>query len=281
MSIRPFMNVLSIALVLLVCWLPTTVKAESIQRLISTDAGVTQLLFDLKVDQNLVAVDVTSHLPEGYCELENIGYHRNLSAEGLLSLAPSAVIGSEHMGPPPVVHALKAANVPLVQLHSATTTDQLFKNIETVAAAVNAQQQAKALAASLQKKLNQLENQHTGPLKTAFLLSLEPAKLRMAGSQTAADSFIELLGVTNVADFENYRTVSAESLMAMEPELIILVGKSPATAANEFLEANPIIRHSQAGKNQRILAIDGGSLVAGLSVQAVDEALRLANLLAN
>ena len=158
MSIRPFMNVLSIALVLLVCWLPTTVKAESIQRLISTDAGVTQLLFDLKVDQNLVAVDVTSHLPEGYRELENIGYHRNLSAEGLLSLAPSAVIGSEHMGPPPVVHALKAANVPLVQLHSATTTDQLFKNIETVAAAVNAQQQAKALAASLQKKLNQLEH---------------------------------------------------------------------------------------------------------------------------
>lgn len=261
----------------LVFFLTPPTFAEDKQRLISTDAGVTQLLFALGADQHLVAVDVTSKLPKQYRPLNNIGYHRTLSAEGLLSLEPSTVIGSEDIGPVEVVTALQAARVELLQLPSAKSTDQLLNNIKSVSKTVKAQEQGAILTREVKHKLQTLENKGPLPLATVFVLSMDPSKLRMAGKDTAADAFIGLLGARNVADFNNYRTVSAESLMAMKPQLIILVGKSSDNVIDSFLQANPIVQHSDAAKNQRIVAVDGGSLVAGLSVQAVDEALRLSH----
>ena len=75
-------------------------------RLISTDAFVTELLFSLNADQYLVGVDVTSKLPPGYRPLANIGYHRTLSAEAILNLRPTQVIGSEFIGPQEVLLSL-------------------------------------------------------------------------------------------------------------------------------------------------------------------------------
>ncbi len=103
---------------------PMSVYAEQPMRVISTDAGITELMFALGLDKQLVAVDVTSQLPPDYPKLANIGYHRTLSAEGLLSLNPTIVIGSEHTGPENVLMALKQAKVQFVSLNSAKTSQQ-------------------------------------------------------------------------------------------------------------------------------------------------------------
>ena len=99
------------------------VTATPTHRIISTDASVTNLLFDFGMQDNLIAVDVTSQLPKGFKSLPNVGYHRNLSAEGLLSLKPSIVIGSDLMGPDNVIQALNQAEVPFLQLPIAKTVD--------------------------------------------------------------------------------------------------------------------------------------------------------------
>jgi iron complex transport system substrate-binding protein len=260
-----------------VFWLGSIAQAEPVQRLVSTDAAVTELVFALQADSRLIAVDVTSQLPQGYRPLENIGYHRNLSAEGLLSLSPTYVIGSEHMGPAGVLDALKAANIPLLQLASATSTQQLESNIKAVALALGAQQKGQQLVTQLHTKLRHLETRPLNQKRVAVLLSMEPTKLRLAGTGTAAHSFIELLGAVNVADFSNYRTVSAESLMAMQTDVIVVIGRQYDNATQDLLAANPILKHSPAFQQGHIIAIDGGALVAGLSVAAVEEAMRISN----
>ena len=257
----------------------TPVALSEEQRLISTDAGATELIFSLGLDKQLVAIDVTSHLPKGHKELPNIGYHRNLSAEGLLSLQPTAVIGSEFMGPPPVIGALQQAKVQLVRLPGAKNSEQLRSNITELASALNQQKRGEHLLQEVDEQLSALKNLPLENKKIAFLLSMDTAKLRLAGQGSSGVALIDLLGGKSVANFNNYQTVSAESLMAMQPDIILVAGKNQQTAADELLKANPILLHSPAGLNGRIIAVDGSTLVAGLSVSAIEEALRLATLL--
>nr|WP_320134729.1 ABC transporter substrate-binding protein [uncultured Amphritea sp.] len=254
---------------------PLSVYAEQPMRVISTDAGVTELMFALGLDKQLIAVDVTSQLPPDYPKLANIGYHRTLSAEGLLSLNPTVVIGSKHTGPENVLMALKQANVKFVPLNSAKTGQQLEDNILQLSAALNQADKGQALLASVNGKLAKIEQHHLAGERVAFLLAMDETKLRLAGRGTSGDAFIQLMKAENVAGFDNYRNISAESLLEMQPTIIIVAGRTADTAVPNLLAANAVLAHTPAGKQQRIVAVDGASLVVGLSVSAIDEAIRL------
>jgi iron complex transport system substrate-binding protein len=254
-------------------------SSSATMRLISSDASATELIFALGIDEYLVGVDVTSELPKDYRELPNIGYHRNLSAEGLLSLQPTAVIGSEHIGPAAVTTALHAANIQLVQLPSASNGVELRQNIGSLATALNLSVLGEQLQNQLDQQLQSLQQiKLTQPISTAFLLTMDTGNLRLAGKDSGGDALIKLMGCHNVASFNNYQTVSTESLLALEPELIIVAGLDANTAVATLLQANPALSYSPAGKQQKIFAIDSKVLVAGLSLAAIDEALRLKQL---
>ncbi|MFT5720050.1 MAG: iron complex transport system substrate-binding protein [Motiliproteus sp.] len=256
--------------------LPISGNAEAVSsRLISTDAGSSELIFALGLEQSLIAVDVTTQLPKGHRRLPNIGYHRNLSAEGLLSLNPTAVIGSEYMGPDSVINALTLAKVTLIRLPSAKDSEQLRKNIIRLAGALDQPDRGQQLSSRLDKQLITLKSRALREEQIAFILSVDSTSLRLAGKGSGGDALIQLMGGNNVADFNNYQTVSAESLMVMQPSIIIVAGKTIQTAVVDLMAANPILKHSPAGNKQQIIAVDGSTLVAGLSISAVEEALRL------
>jgi len=244
-------------------------------RIISTDASVTDLLFEFGMQDHLVAVDVTSQLPKGFKALPNVGYHRNLSAEGLLSLTPSIVIGSDLMGPDNVTQALTAAQVPFLQLPIAKTIVSLKSNINKVALQLQAQTDSKVLTQWIDEQVGLLKKRPLKEERIAFLLSMNPSKLRLAGKGTNGDALITLLGAKNIGHFDNYRNVSAESLLAMNPTIILVAGSSPSTAVKSLLDAQSILKYSEAAKAGKIKGIDGRSLVAGLSIAALKEALRI------
>lgn len=256
-------------------------KRPSEPRLISTDAFVTELLFALDADQHLIAVDVTSKLPANYRPLANIGYHRTLSAEGILNLQPTQVIGSEHIGPPIVLSALNQANVEVLKLPPALSSEQLRSNIHTLAEVVDREDNAQRLLAQMDSQLNLLQQLTLANQRIAFLLSMDPSKLRLAGSNTSGDALIGLTQGSNVATFNNYRNISAESLLALAPDIIIVAGRSADRAVDEMLATNPILKHTPAGKNGNIIAVDGNTLIAGLSPAAIDEALILVKRVKN
>ncbi|MBD1391322.1 ABC transporter substrate-binding protein [Neiella sp. HB171785] len=275
-KIRPLILMSFVSLGSLIS-LATTAQAEE-HRLIATDAAATSLVVEFGLLDQLVAIDVTSKLPEGAAKLPNIGYHRALSAEGLLSLNPTTVIGSEHMGPPETVAALKQANVALLQLPGALTTTQLRSNIQAAAKALGEPERGQQLLAKLDSKQAQLQQTPLANHRVAFILAMDPAKLRLAGVGTAGDALIQQMGAANVADYDNYRNVSAESLLSMAPTVILVAGRSAQQAVTDLLAANPVLAHTPAGQHQRLYSVNGATLVAGLSLGAIDEALRLQQL---
>ena len=109
-------------LLLLLLFSATTQAAEPV-RLLSTGSSTTELVLALGAEQQLVAVDSTSDVPNNK-GLPKLGYHRQLSAEGILSTQPSLVIGSEEMGPESVLNLVRQAGVTVESLPEAQTVKQ-------------------------------------------------------------------------------------------------------------------------------------------------------------
>lgn len=96
-------------------------------KLVSAGAGVTELVLALDAADELVAVDSTSYLPEHLASIAKLGYHRMLSAEGIMALSPTLVVGSEVMGPETTLNVLKQAKIEVVKLPSSADEKQLMK----------------------------------------------------------------------------------------------------------------------------------------------------------
>ena len=249
--------------------------SASEQRLISTDSGATKLIISLGLDSQLIAIDVTSQLPANHKPLKQIGYHRNLSAEGLLSLEPTTIIGSEHMGPASVISVLEQANINIIRLKSANNPEQLRENISKLSLTLNQEELGNRAIKELDEKLNELKVQEIQGKKIAFLLNMDNTQLRLAGNNSGGAALIKLMGGINAADFNNYQTVSSESLLTMNPAIILVSGSNMNSAVDDLLKHSPILLHTEAGLNNNIVAVDGSTIIAGLSISSVEEALRL------
>src|SRR4051812_1801816 len=85
----------------------TEAKAE---RLVVISQTYNEIIWALGAQGPVVGVDLSSTYPPEVRNVQTVGYHRALSAEGILSLHPTAVIHDNNIGPPQVVEQLQALN---------------------------------------------------------------------------------------------------------------------------------------------------------------------------
>ena len=72
-----------------------------------------EIIWALGAQDRVVGVDLSTTYPPELKQVQTVGYHRALSAEGILSLHPTAVIHDNNIGPPQVVEQLKQLNIPM------------------------------------------------------------------------------------------------------------------------------------------------------------------------
>jgi iron complex transport system substrate-binding protein len=264
------MKMIQISLFLLI--LIATQAFANDRRIISTDAGSTEIILKLGFGQDLVAVDITSQVPEDL-EVARLGYHRRLSAEGILSMSPDLIIGSEHMGPPATVDLIRSSTIELLQLPAAQDLTSLKHNIDSIAQRLKAKDAAHQLLVQINALSSSLDgNRFDDSTKIVFLLVMDGKSLRMAGTHTTGDTLIHLLGGQNMADFSGYKTITAEALLGEQPDIILLSGRDDKNqTVNTLLKTYPFIASTPAGRHQRIISVDGRNLVAGLSINALVE----------
>lgn len=254
------------------------------ERIISAGSAVTELILALHAEQSLVAVDVTSQLPEGQ-QLPKIGYHRRLSAEGLLALSPTTLIGSDEMGPAPVLQQLKSTGVDIEVVNTQANVDGLKARIDQIAAILNKPQEAQQLKSLVDQQVQSLEaNQPTNQKKKVlFLLIHEGRAANVAGTDTTPDAIINLAGAINPAadKITSYKPLSAEAMVEMQPDVILVSGRSyeKLGGPEAIIKMMPLLAATPAGQNKQIMTIDGAALVGGLGLKSLAEAKRLNQLL--
>lgn len=259
-----------------------TVSANDLtdQRIISAGSAVTELVIALDATDKLVAVDVTSRFPESNA-LPKIGYHRQLSAEGLIALQPTVIIGSDEMGPDSAVSQLKSANVDVQIVNTEASVDGLLDRIDQIANLTGSRDKAEAVKNNVAEQINALESNQVAQkdAKTVlFLLLHEGRPANVAGKETTPNAIIELAGGINPAStLTSFKPLSMESMVEMQPDVILVSGRSykKMGGADAILKSLPMLAATPAGMNKQIITVDGSALVGGLGLRSLSEAKRL------
>src|SRR5579872_262409 len=82
-------------------------------RMVVISQQYNELIYALGAEAHLVGVDYSSTYPPAIKSVTTVGYHRALSAEGILSLKPTIVIHDNNIGPEQVVRQLTELKIPM------------------------------------------------------------------------------------------------------------------------------------------------------------------------
>ena len=127
----------------------TVVKAR---RIVSVGGALTEIIYALEAQGELVGVDTTSLYPAVAQQLPQVGYARTLSAEGVLSLAPTQLIATEEAGPQAVLRQVRDAGVPVAVLNANNQFEGLLERVKQVGQITGRADPAARLAQALQQQ---------------------------------------------------------------------------------------------------------------------------------
>ena len=253
--------------------------AESLpQRWVSSGGSLSEWIVVLGGESRLVGVDSTSQHPQSLRGLPSIGYQRQLAAEGMLTLRPDVLIGSEEMGPPPVLAQLRSAGVQVEVLAAKADLPSLQASLHRIGHLLGEPRRAEQAFAAYQQRLQQqadwllaVQRQHAPP-GVLLLLGHAGGSPMVGGHGTSADWLIERAGGRNLAAHNGYKALSTEALLALDPEVVIIADRRLVgdAARQALLQQNPALAATQAARSQRLLMLDPTLLVGGLGPRLPD-----------
>jgi iron complex transport system substrate-binding protein len=259
-------------------------QATEAPRWVSAGGSLTEWVVALGGASRLVGVDSTSRHPESLNQLPNVGYQRALAAEGILSLRPDLLLGSDEMGPPPVLAQLRGAGVQIALLPAQPDLHSLHSSLQQIGALLGDQAKAEQAFAAYQAQLTeQAQWVSAAQAKQAapgvlFLIGHAGGSPMAGGKNTLADWLINQAGGRNLATQADYKALSSEALLALDPQVVVIADRKLAgdAARAALLKENPALGQTQAGRSGRLLVIDPTLLIGGLGPRLPDALTTLA-----
>ncbi len=260
-----------------------TASVEAPARVLSAGGAVTEIVYALGAGERLIATDVTSLYPEEAKDLPKVGYFRQLAAEPIVAMDPDLLLVVEDAGPEDVLRQLKAAGMNIVTVPDETSPAGVLQKIGAVGAALGLQEEAKQLEAKTARRFEALEtliaDAKDAP-RVVILLSAGRGAPLAGGAESSADAMIKLAGGTNAfSEFENWKPVSAESLIAAAPDVIVVPSHvAEAMGGKDKVLEIAGVAETPAGRERRFVMMDS-LLLLGFGPRTPEAAQKLARVL--
>lgn len=240
------------------------VIVEDISRIVVMNGDFTEVVYALGLGDNIVAVDTSATYPPQALELPKIGYQRRISAEGILSMSPTVVIGSEVAGPPEVIEQIRSTGTPVVVLDEVTTIDGGPRKIRGIAQALGVRARGEALATELEAQISEvkaLSAQAEDRPNAVFLYMRGIDTLFLMGEADLSHELLEASGAISggaVAGVTAQRVpLTAEALAAADPDCIVVLTRGlESVGGREGLLRLPGVSETNAADQGCILDFD-------------------------
>jgi iron complex transport system substrate-binding protein len=246
-------------------------------RIVSLAPSMTEILFALGLEDNIVGVTTFCDYPEEAKKKPKIGGMSNPSLEAVLSLKPDIVVMTTDGNPKEFEERLVSLKIK-TYVFTARKLNGLPQGIRSLAEALGVGVRGKLLAKSIEEgvqkasRSNVLINDNAPRKKALFIVWPEP--LIVAGPGTAIDDSIKLLGYDNVASQSAtaYPKYSIEEVLRQAPDVIIIgkgSGMDMAAVSKGILKRLAIV---PAVKNHRVCYVGDGLYRLGPRVvQGIEE----------
>ena len=252
-------------------------------RLVTLGGAITEIVYLLGAQAQLVGTDTTSLYPLAAQKTAKVGYMRQLSAEGLLSLKPDAIIATTEAGPTVVLDQIRSAGVQVELIKVDYTWAQVQRAVTAVGLASTREQQAQSLLAQLNSQWVTAQSavaRYKGRKPRVLFILSHSASVQVAGEKTGADAIIRYAGGQNaMSGFDGYRPLTAEAMSSVAPEIILTTTQGiEAYGGVDKFWTRPELSLTPAFKTKALLHMDALELLGfgprmPQSVQKIHEKL--------
>lgn len=238
-------------------------------RVVSVSKQINEFIYDIGAEDNLVGRDLTSIYPPAIKKLTSVGYHRALSAEGIISLKPTLFLTDGNVGPDAVLDQLRKVGIPILVIKPGATLDSAQLLMKQLGQHFDREKAADSVIAVWQAGMDSIWSDtarwvgkphprvlimHMGQIVNDYLA---------VGSNGPAGKMLHWAGAVNAIDSTRSMTrLNPELIAKLAPDIIIAtdVGYDRMGSAEKFATL-PGVNLTPAGKNHRIYRINETELL--------------------
>src|SRR3989339_20717 len=209
---------------LAVLWLPAAAAVASPGRIVSLAPNLTEILYDLGVEDRIAAVSDYCDYPPGAGTKPKIGGFANPSLEAIVSLRPDWVVMTEDGNPQVLERRLRTMGI-RTYIFKARRIKDLPQEIRTMGRILGVGTAADGRADWIETRIRRIgEGTETASQRRVgkAIFIVQPTPLIAAGKGTTIDDALTILGIDNIAAAgkTRYPKYSLEEIIRLGPDAL-------------------------------------------------------------
>lgn len=232
------------------------------KQIISLAPSVTEMLFAIGLDKEIVGVTEFCNYPEKAKKIRRVGGYYKPSLELIVSLTPHLVIGAADG--PNRMHLEKLSNLGVQCFFvKPKKLDDIIATMKTLAMITGKEETAKKTLLKMQTRVAQVDKTVKAiprEDRPKVFYALDQANLWTTGKKTFIDDLIKRAGGINIAgNKKGWYQYNLEALILHQPEVIIVV-RGEKQKEKEVLANWQKYQTLRAVREKRIYTLDGDIL---------------------
>lgn len=232
-----------------------TIKAKP-QRIISLSPHITEILFELGLDDEIIGVTDFSNYPlEETASIEKVGSYVLPNLEKIISLNPDLVIATADGNPKDKVEKLASLGIS-VYVISPKTIEDIAGNLKKLGLVTGKKEKGEKSSKEFLKEYQKIKDSIGSNKKLKVFFQLGTTALYTVNKDTFIDKLINDAGGINIAANEpiRYPAFSIEAVLKEDPDVIIIsLMHFDDNSANDFWQRYPTLK---AVKNNDICRVN-------------------------
>ncbi|NIP22433.1 MAG: ABC transporter substrate-binding protein [Phycisphaerae bacterium] len=229
-------------------------------RIVSLAPNLTEILFALGLDEQIVAVSNDCDFPLKAADKKKIGTFWQPNTEAILAAKPDLVVTLWFEQQKAVADSLKRLGYRILTL-KIEKIEELLTAIKEIGTATDSKAKADQLLKNINNQLNDLQLKLDSVNKVRVLWVVQAEPLRVAGRNTFINELIELAGGENAIGntLQQYPSIGTEEILACGAETIIQSAMGKSSIAEQQKAAEKFWskwEHLPAVKNNRIYVVE-------------------------
>ncbi len=195
--------------------------AKPPKRIVSLAPSITEILFAIGLDEEIVGVTDFCNFPPGALNKPKVAYSQP-NLEVLIGLEPQLVLAPPSFLRADILAKLEQLKIPTFVLES-QTVEGIFSHIQLLGRMVGRPQEANEQATLLRKQVSDLTQKLEGRPRPTMLYVLNSEPLITVGPGSFIHSLIELAGGRNAAERADapYPRLTMEEVLMQNPEILV------------------------------------------------------------
>ncbi|MGA2466211.1 MAG: cobalamin-binding protein [Thermodesulfobacteriota bacterium] len=249
------------------------------KRIVSLAPNITEILFSLGLDEEIVGVSIHCNFPEKAKSKVQVGSYISLDFEKITFLKPDLVIATGAGNTRDMVDRLGKLGFPTYVIFPKNFNDVL-KSIDHLGQVVGREKEAMGIILGIKQRRQRVIELTKGLSRPKVFLQIGEAPIVTVGKGSFADDLIHLAGGENIArkEKEMYPRLGMEEILKRSPEVILISSMNPKGDYQRVLQEWSRWKMIPAVKNGRVHLIDS-DLIDRPSPRIIDGLEEIARIL--